>query len=267
MRNTRPAAETTHGERTVPMTDDPVDASDPRLKDWYHTVELGDGLVSEGLFDHRSVVDQYGFPESLAGMEVLDVGTGDGFFAFEMERRGAARVVAVDLARIGDCDWVPRMRSRLGEYADVSTWPSHFRMAHRMRRSRVEYRFCSVYDLSPYTVGTFDLVFCGSLLLHLQSPLLALHAIRSVTRDTAVIESAVWPDFDDKFPDLPVASFGYPGEEEHPGEKNSYWVFSSCGLRKMVTYAGFTVEESHGPFLLPPTGPITVSLVASPATG
>lgn len=252
---------------TVTMTDKPVDESDPRLQGWYHTVELGDGLVSKGVFDHRSVVDQYGLPASLEGKEVLDVGTADGFFAFEMERRGADRVVAVDLARVGDSDWVPHMRTRLGTDADIRTWPANFRLAHNMRRSRAEHRFCSAYDLSPYTVGMFDVVFCGSLLLHLQSPLLALHAIRSVTREIAVIESAVSPGLDAKLPDQPVVSFGYPGEEEHPGEKNSYWVFSSCGFRKMVTYAGFTVVESNGPFLLPPSGPTALSLVLRPTSG
>ena len=33
-------------------------------------------------------------PASLAGLSVLDIGAWDGFFSFEAERRGAARVVA-----------------------------------------------------------------------------------------------------------------------------------------------------------------------------
>ena len=65
---------------------------------WYHTIELGDGVVTEGIFDHRPVVDRYMIPADLCGMRCLDVGTMDGFWAFEMERRGAAEVVAADLA-------------------------------------------------------------------------------------------------------------------------------------------------------------------------
>ena len=92
----------------------PTRPDDPRLQGWYHTIVLGNGLVSKGAYDLRSVVDCYGIPKSLRGKEVLDVATGDGFFAFEMEQRGADRVVAIDVARVGDCDWTPRMRSLLG---------------------------------------------------------------------------------------------------------------------------------------------------------
>ena len=41
------------------------------------------------MFDLRDYVDHYGLPERMDGMRALDVGTWDGFWAFEMERRGA----------------------------------------------------------------------------------------------------------------------------------------------------------------------------------
>src|SRR5262245_3957816 len=150
----------------------PVSQSDPRLQNWYHTIELGNGLVSHGTYDHRSVVNSYGIPASLAGKSVLDIGTFDGFWAFEFERRGADRVVAVDVASIGDFDWLPSIRPALG--APTNDRQSNFKLAHAMRRSRVERQICSVYDLSPTTVGTFDVVFCGDVLLHLFSPFQAL---------------------------------------------------------------------------------------------
>lgn len=45
----------------------PVTSDDPRLLNWYHTIELSDGLVSQGVYDHRPVVDRYGLmdPEYL----------------------------------------------------------------------------------------------------------------------------------------------------------------------------------------------------------
>jgi hypothetical protein len=63
---------------------------------WYHTLELGDGIVTRGMFDHRPVLRHYPLPEDLSGLRCLDVGTMDGFWAFEMEHRGAREVVAVD---------------------------------------------------------------------------------------------------------------------------------------------------------------------------
>lgn len=242
----------------------PTSQEDPRLSGWYHTIELGKGLVSRGHFDHRSVVDSYGIPQSLEGRTALDVGTGDGFFAFEMEERGAERVVAIDVARVADCDWLPRMRSRIGPLADVQSWPDHFRMAHAMRGSRVEYRHCSVYDLSPYTVGTFDVVFCGSLLVHLQNPLLALQRIRSVTRELAVVETAVDEESETLLPGRPVLSFGAPGDENEVGESNTFWLCSTAALRRMLEYADFGATVPKGVFLLPPAGPKATSVVAYP---
>src|SRR5579862_4659707 len=64
---------------------------------WYHTLELGHGVVTPGWFDTRPAVCAVRFPASLAGVRCLDVATFDGFWAFEMERRGAAEVVAIDL--------------------------------------------------------------------------------------------------------------------------------------------------------------------------
>jgi tRNA (mo5U34)-methyltransferase len=246
------------------MTGLPTSPDDPRLDGWYHTIDLGQGLVSRGVFDHRSVVDRFGLPESMAGMTALDIGTGDGFFAFEMERRGADEVTAIDVARLGDCDWLPRMRSRIGDSTDITTWPDHFRMAHAMRRSRVEYRYCSIYDLSPYTVGTFDVVFCGSLLLHLQNPMLALQNIRSVTREMAVIETAVDVDGEASLPGQPTIAFGAPGPEGEPGETNVFWLLSTTALQKMLRYADFAVTEPQAVFELPPVGPMATSVVAYP---
>jgi hypothetical protein len=80
---------------------------------WYHTIELTDGVVTEGMFDHRPAVNRYMLPADLSGMRCLDVGTMDGFWAFEMERRGASEVVATDVARVDDLDWPPLWRPRV----------------------------------------------------------------------------------------------------------------------------------------------------------
>jgi len=76
---------------------------------WYHTLELPDDVVTDGIFDLRSVVDEYRLPERLEGMRALEIGTWDGFWAFELERRGA-EVVALDLDREEDLDWPARRR-------------------------------------------------------------------------------------------------------------------------------------------------------------
>src|SRR2546430_9034820 len=55
--------------------------------EWYHTLNLPGGVFTKGFFDHRPVLDRYCLPPTFSGHRVLDVGTFDGFFAFEFERR------------------------------------------------------------------------------------------------------------------------------------------------------------------------------------
>ena len=93
----------------------PTVADDPRLGDgrWYHTIELCRGVYTRNAeFDHRSIVDCVGLPRSLAGKTALDVGTADGFWAFEMERRGADHVVAIDVVKAAEFDILPIHRAR-----------------------------------------------------------------------------------------------------------------------------------------------------------
>jgi tRNA (mo5U34)-methyltransferase len=73
--------------------------------EWYHTIELAPGVVTPGWFDTRSAIEKCGFPARLDGKRCLDVGTFDGFWAFEMERRGAAEVLAVDVLDPRRWDW------------------------------------------------------------------------------------------------------------------------------------------------------------------
>lgn len=235
----------------------PRDPEDPRLQDWYHTIELGDGLVSRALFDHRPVVDRYGLPTSLVGKTALDVGTFDGFWAFEMERRGAEDVVAIDVPTVGDFDWLPQRKASLGA---VAARKSRFALAHAMRRSRVRRTLCSVYDLSPETIGTFDVVFCGDVLLHLFNPFQALLNIRAVTRELAVIQTSVDDGIEKLHPDQPWLRFGHRSYERVLGDHCTYWIFSTCALREMMEYAGFRTTEPQGLFTIP-RGPLSTSVV------
>jgi tRNA (mo5U34)-methyltransferase len=150
--------------------------------DWYHTQELAPGVVTEGMFDLRPFVEHYGLPGDLSGKRALDVGTFEGFWAFEMERRGA-EVVAIDVDRLEDLDWPPRLRpsedGRRGE---------GFHVAREAFDSSVERVGLSIYDATPERLGgTFDLVFCGSVLIHLRNPMLALERMAGLCHGKLVL--------------------------------------------------------------------------------
>jgi len=147
-------------------------------QDWYHTIELGDGLVTDGWFDLRPHVPKYHLPERMDGMRALDIGTWDGFWAFEMERRGA-EVVALDVEHESEYDWPPRRRPK--EWRDIQRGKG-FRLAKELLGSKVERVECNIYRALPEDLGTFDVVFCGAVLLHLRDQLLALERLANLCR-------------------------------------------------------------------------------------
>ena len=153
---------------------------------WYHTIELEPGRETEGMFDLRPFVGRYGLPESLAGLRCLDVGTWDGFWAFEMERRGG-EVVGIDLDDERLLDWPPRRRPE--KFSDEPRG-GNFAVAKEALGSKVERRVISIYNATPEQLGTFDFAFCGSVVIHLRDQLLALERIAGLVREGGRFVSA-----------------------------------------------------------------------------
>ena len=66
----------------------------------YHSFRLPDGRLLRGAMDLSLEIDRmesFQLPVDLSGKRVLDIGPWDGYFTFEMERRGAS-VTAIDYA-------------------------------------------------------------------------------------------------------------------------------------------------------------------------
>jgi tRNA (mo5U34)-methyltransferase len=210
---------------------------------WYHTIDLGHGIVSSGMVDLRPIAGLVGLPDDLTGKRVLDVGTCDGFWAFEMERRGASEVVALDIDSYDDYD-VPRIRRlALREHGDaelgkIGLQPvgEPFRLAREIIGSRVKREVVNVYDLSPEKVGTFDLVFCGYLLVHLRDAATALENIFSVTKDLAIVVEPIAPDLEGFM--RPLSSF------VRTFSLGIWWEHNSITWKRMMAMAGFDpIEE------------------------
>lgn len=136
---------------------------------WYHQIEIAPGIVTPGINPCREVLKRLGLPVDCKGLSVLDIGARDGFFSFELERRGA-EVLAVDY----------ESPDRTG-----------FNVARDLLGSHIKYEVANVYELSPERFGTFDIVLFLGVLYHLRNPLLALDKIWSVCKDTMWLESHV----------------------------------------------------------------------------
>ncbi len=211
--------------------------------EWYHSIDLGHGLVTPGAFDLRPHLHQYPIPERMDGMRVLDVATFDGFWAFEFERRGAAEVIALDIDNFGDLDMSPRLRrTKSPEFLARKTGEG-FRLCHEALNSKVERRVMNIYDLSPDKLGKFDMVFLSDLLLHLHSPTRALENLYNVTSGQAFITDVV-------FPSLPGRMMHYEGGVGH----NFWWRISLGALKQMIDDAGFEQVELRNQFVLTHNG-------------
>jgi SAM-dependent methyltransferase len=149
---------------------------------WYHTIELAPGVVTPGHVDLRGLPEAV-LPASLAGARALDIGTFDGFWAFALERRGAAEVVALDVPALGEAEWPPANRERLEAAAAVMDVElgRGFAIAAEALGSRARRVEINVYDLDAEAVGgPVDFAFLGAMLLHLRDPVRALEAVRGV---------------------------------------------------------------------------------------
>src|SRR5947209_8094705 len=144
---------------------------------WYHTLELAPDVVTPGWLDHRAIVGRVPLPATLSGKRCLDVGTFNGFWAFEMERRGA-EVIAIDVLDPRQWDWpVGSAESTVGALSGRLAAGDGFQIAAHHLRSNVRRVELSVYDLSEEAVGRFDVVYVGSLLVHLRDPVRALERV------------------------------------------------------------------------------------------
>ena len=207
----------------------------PSLRDeveklkWWHPIDLGNGLVTPGADTHIAArLAEIRMPASLAGLSVLDIGAWDGYFSFEAERRGARRVLATDSFCWDGGGWGTK---------------AAFNLARHALNSRVEDKWIQVLDLSPETVGEFDVVLFLGILYHMQHPLLTLERVSSVTKRLLIMQTQV----DLIGIDRPAMAY-YPGTELNGDPTN--WVGPKpAAVIAMLQTVGFTrVEIIHKSF-------------------
>ncbi|MEX2194885.1 MAG: class I SAM-dependent methyltransferase [Thermoleophilaceae bacterium] len=224
---------------------------DPALRDrvaatsWYHSIELEPGLVTPGWFDTRPLPRRLPFPASLADRRCLDVGTFDGFWAFEMEKRGAAEVVAVDVLDPHRWDWpagsppevIEEMESRKRDNPG-------FAIAKEALGSQVRLVDETVYELDPDELGRFDFIFCGSLLLHLRDPVRGVESLRRLSDGEVMVTDAVDPFLSRLFRGRPVT--------ELDGRGRPWWFHQTASsLKALVERGGFRVVEGPRRYAIP----------------
>ncbi len=188
-------------------------------------------------------------PSLLEGSRALDVGTFDGFWAFELERRGAS-VVAIDTETVDANEWPPLHRARLEDEArnlDLRLGRG-FELAADVLGSNAQRVICDVYDLSQETTaGAVDLAFSGAILLHLRDPVKALERMLSVLAPggTLIILEPVSVTSSVLAPRRPIANF------RAVSDSFIWWYPNLCALTAWLRAAGFRDVSFRG-FHRPP---------------
>ncbi|MEO7271784.1 MAG: methyltransferase domain-containing protein, partial [Vicinamibacterales bacterium] len=200
------------------LTDDEVRARIAGVPHWYHPIEIRPGIVTPGANDARSVLAMLDLPADCRGLRALDLGTRDGFFAFELERRGAD-VVAVDY---------------------MASTESGFSVASTLLGSRVTFLQRNLYQLTAAELGTFDIVLFLGLLYHLPDPLGALRLVRHLTRQRMYLETLVL-DFGADTAAVPLMRF-FSGSS-WAGDPTNYWGPNIRCVEQMLSEVEFAATR------------------------
>ena len=131
----------------------------------YHRIELPYGFATEGR--DRSNTAKLIFPEDLTGKTVLDLGCAEGYFTFEAKRRGASRVVGLDV----EFDVIRRNRI----LADCLNLDVEFDVINLEQQKLSE---------------KYDYVLCLNVLHHLTDPLSVLDNLTEIARERLILEMA-----------------------------------------------------------------------------
>jgi SAM-dependent methyltransferase len=146
----------------------------------YQNIELPYGLSTGGA-DRSSTVQKI-FPDDMAGKSILDVGSKYGYFCFEALKRGADRVMGIEV----DPDTVRKARM----LADCLGVKASFELLD--------------IEVDPIH-ETFDYVLCLNLLHHLRNPLSTLEKLTLITREQLILEVAALGRHDRKKVDVSLA--------------------------------------------------------------
>jgi tRNA (mo5U34)-methyltransferase len=186
---------------------------------WFHTIDLGDGLVTPGSEDVEfEEWRKEAIPKDLRDKTVLDVGANDGLYSFTCEERGAIRILAVESFQDTRCR---------------ETFP----LAQRLRHSKVELKEMDVCDVDRLG-EKFDVVLFMEVYYHIEQPLLAFQKLRHVTKELLMIEGYYFED------PRPVMYLFEPYELS-PRDASNVWGASIECLKRMCKRAGFADVTVH----------------------
>jgi tRNA (mo5U34)-methyltransferase len=220
------------------------------LGEWFHNIDLHGVSTAPNHFlgDYPKVKWKKigtALPEDLAGASVLDVGCNAGYYSIELKKRGAGRVLAVDV---------------------VDTYLQQGRYAAATLGMDIEFQKCSVYDVDTLP-GEFDIVLCLGLFYHLRYPLLALDKVVKKVKGKLVFQTMLRGSMEpyeskddyhfwktDIFSD-PAFPAAYFIEKNYANDPTNWFIPNRSGAEAMLRSAGLDIVDhpEHETWVCVPT--------------
>ena len=226
-------------DTTRNMTRDEIRRRAEELGPWFHNIDLkGVWTAPDHFLGNYPAVKWQRFadamPPDLCGKTVLDIGCNGGFYAIEMKRRGASRVVAIDFD---------------------DAYLAQARFAAQVTGHEIEFHKLSVYDVAALQ-EQFDIVLFMGVFYHLRHPLLALDLIHErAAKDLLVFQSlqrgsSETPPVQENYTFWQTDHFDEPGypkmhfiEHRYADDPTNWWAPNSACVEAMLRSAGFVIDQ------------------------
>lgn len=206
------------------------------LGEWFHNLDLKGVKTAPNHFlgDFPSVKWKDispAIPENLAGATVLDIGCNGGFYSIEMKRRGASRVLGIDVD---------------------DRYLNQARFAAETLGIEIEFEKRSVYAVDEVS-GQFDYVLFMGVFYHLRYPLFALDKVIKKVRGTLVFQTMIrgsdsarqweedypfWNKEIFRDPDFPAMYFI---EKKYSHDPTNWWIPNCGAMEGMLRSSGLEI--------------------------
>ena len=206
------------------------------LGEWFHNLNLHGVATAPQHFlgdfpniKWRQIASA--IPDDLTGATVLDVGCNAGFYSLEMKKRGAKRVLGIDVD---------------------DRYLKQAMFAAKTLGVEIEFQKCSVYNADQIP-GQFDYVFFMGVFYHLRYPLFALDKLikkvgGQLVFQTMVRGSAETQPWEDDYPFWNTEIFeqrNFPAmyfiEKRYSHDPTNWWVPNRAAVEAMLRSSGLEI--------------------------